>query len=102
MTAPNRFALALTLFATLTACIPRDDRPPPPPPPGPASCGADRVSRFIGAVPTPEVRAQIRDEVGDRPIRYYTEGDPITLDFNPDRLNVVLGRDGRIMYFRCG
>ncbi len=101
MTQPNRFAFALALIAAASACVPPDHRPPPPPP-GPASCGVHRFDRFIGAEPTPDVRAQIRAEVGDRPIRYYTEDDPITMDYNPSRLNVVLGPDGRIMRFRCG
>jgi hypothetical protein len=100
MTAPSRFAIALALLATSTACIPQ--APPPSPPPGPASCGADRLGRFIGAEPSAEVRAQIRAEVSDRPIRYYTEGDPITMDYSPSRLNVELGSDGRIKRFRCG
>jgi Peptidase inhibitor I78 family len=100
MKCPNRFALAFALVASLTACIPPDSRPPPQP--GPANCGAQRLGRFIGAKPTPDVRAQIRAEVGDRPIRYYTEGDPITMDYSASRLNVELGADGRILRFRCG
>jgi hypothetical protein len=70
--------------------------------PGPATCGADMLDTMLGSAPTPEARAYIAARVGDRPIRYYTRGDPITMDYNPDRLNVVLGPDGRIAEFRCG
>ena len=78
---------------------------PPPVEPEDSSdrCGADKVrARWTGALPTEEVKADIAAKVGDRPIRYYGMGDPITMDFSEDRLNVVLGKDGRIARFRCG
>ena len=65
-------------------------------------CGADLLDRWLNVLPTDDVKAQIAATVGERPIRYYTQGDPITLDFNPSRLNAELGVDGRIKLFRCG
>jgi len=53
-------------------------------------------------LPTNDVKAEIAATVGERPIRYYTQGDPITMDFSAARLNVELGEDGRIKVFRCG
>jgi len=67
-----------------------------------AGCGADKVGEWLNALPTEDVKADIAATVGDRPIRYYTQGDPITMDFSPARLNVELGKDGRIKLFRCG
>ena len=69
---------------------------------GDIACGADKLGRWLNALPTDEVKAAISETVGDRPIRYYTQGDPITMDFSPARLNVELGEDGRIKLFRCG
>lgn len=66
------------------------------------ACGADALDRWLNVLPTETVKAEIAGTVGDRPIRYYTQGDPITMDFNPARLNVELGADGRIKVFRCG
>ena len=67
------------------------------------NCDAGKVrARWTNALPTAEAKAAIAEAVGDRPIRYYTEGDPITMDYSEDRLNVVLGKDGRIAEFRCG
>lgn len=74
--------------------MPRDDDD--------GGCGADKVDRWLNVLPTDEVKANIAAEVGDRPIRFYTQGDPVTLDFIPSRLNVELGKDGRIKLFRCG
>jgi hypothetical protein len=65
-------------------------------------CGADKLGRWLNALPTGEVKAEIARAVRERPIRYYAQGDPITMDFSPARLNVELGKDGRIKLFRCG
>ena len=68
-----------------------------------SDCGADKVApRWLNALPTDDVKQEIVATVGERPIRYYAQGDPITMDFNPARLNVELGEDGRIKVFRCG
>lgn len=67
------------------------------------TCGADKVAeRWLNALPTADVKAAIAKAVGERTIRYYGEGDAITMDFSPQRLNVELGKDGRIKLFRCG
>jgi hypothetical protein len=66
-------------------------------------CGASKVrDRWLNARPSADVKAAIADAVGERRIRYYTKGDPITMDYSEERLNVVLGKDGRIREFRCG
>ena len=67
-----------------------------------SGCGADKLGRWLNLLPTADVKREIAAAVGERPIRYYTQGDPITLDFSPERLNVELGEDGRIKLFRCG
>jgi hypothetical protein len=65
-------------------------------------CGAEKVGKWLNALPTAEVKADIANLVGERAIRYYTQGDAVTMDFSPTRLNVELGADGRIKLFRCG
>src|SRR5688572_18591277 len=67
-----------------------------------SGCGADKLDRWLNVLPTDDVKAEIAATVGERPIRYYGQGDPITMDFSPARLNVELGADGRIKLFRCG
>jgi hypothetical protein len=65
-------------------------------------CGADKLGRWLNSLPTADVKAEIARAVGERPVRYYTQGDPVTTDYSPARLNVELGKDGRIKLFRCG
>ena len=93
--------------ATMTTPVP-DATPTPDvtataPEPAADSCGASKVrARWTGALPSDDVKAEIAKAVGERRIRYYTEGDPITMDYSTARLNVVLGKDGRIAKFKCG
>lgn len=120
-----RSMTAIGLLAALAAC--QQSTPPTPtttssptlaqqtPMPGPAAapvsgsgevadhpCGADKLDRWLNVLPTEDVKAAIAKAVGERPIRIYTQGDPITMDFSAARLNVELGVDGRIKLFRCG
>ena len=66
------------------------------------TCDAKQLDIFLNGLSATEVRMNIANRAGDRPIRYYTEGDPLTMDHNPQRLNVELGKDTRIKRFWCG
>jgi hypothetical protein len=66
------------------------------------TCSADKLDRWLNALPSEEVKEEIAAAAGKRPIRYFTQGDAITMDYSEARLNVELGDDGRIRLFRCG
>ncbi len=36
------------------------------------------------------------------PLRVYTAGSPITMDYWPERMNIVVGADGRVSVVKCG
>lgn len=122
---PRRFSIACLIAAgTLAACTPTAEvasdsngalpaatgAPTPSGAPAPPAasedadaCSAGKVrDRWSNVMPSDDVKAAIAAAVGDRPIRYYADGDPITMDYSESRLNVVLGADGRIAEFRCG
>lgn len=123
------FPAALAALALLAACstAPAPSAPPPPSEPAPIasgdaglaesrpgaagaqalhpvaepgpgdSCGAQSLQDLVGgAVPHPFPARG--------PVRLYAEGDPVTMDFNPQRVNVVLDRADRrrITAIRCG
>ena len=67
-----------------------------------SDCGADKVGRWLNALPTGDVMQEIASAAGKRTYRYYKQGDPITMDFSSARLNVEVGDDGRIKRFWCG
>ena len=62
-----------------------------------ASCGADALQSFVGA---PVGAAQ--QAAGQSITRVYAEGDPVTMDFLPERLNIVTDGRGTVMRIACG
>ena len=63
-----------------------------------AQCAADRYSKkLIGKKYTAQV---FRDHEG--PQRVLHNGDMMTMDHRPERLNIILDRKDRILALRCG
>jgi len=57
-------------------------------------CNANNWATLVG-----QPEAALYGALGN--LRVIKPGQPITKDFNPDRLNAVIGRDGRIERFGC-
>jgi hypothetical protein len=97
------FAPLLSLLL-LTGCI---FIPIPAPPGAPGSitiipgdpCGARSVSAFRGAT-----EAEIRNVrfSAPGPVRILTVGQPATADMIENRLNFIIGTDGRVADITCG
>lgn len=124
----SRIALTVPVALVLTACnavpeppessssaasstpeptgSPTETQPPESTSPSPSEaeatqCGAGELDEFINVLPTDDILAKIRAKIGDKPIRTVGPNDAITMDFNPTRLNIETGEDGRIKQFRC-
>lgn len=81
----------LPALILLAACVPA-----PAEPPG-ATCSAASLQHLVGQ---PE---SAFDPGGlTEPVRVIHPGEAVTMDFNPGRLNVEIGTDGRIVAIRCG
>lgn len=93
----------LVLVTALSGCI----IPIPAPPGAPGSityipadpCGARSVSSFIGQ---PEVAVTGNTFATPGPMRILTVGQPATADFIENRLNFIIGTDGRVTDITCG
>ena len=61
------------------------------------TCNAERYIDIIGK-PIDEIH------VADlpKPLRIYSTGDLITMDYQPERLNVVVGADRHVLNVKCG
>jgi len=101
-----------TLLATLLAgaslagCSPRDEPQSPSSATPPAaqdlaSCGADKLSQYVGALPSADALDDIRSKSGAETSRVVRPGDAMTMDYRVDRLTIEVGEDGRIKAFRC-
>jgi len=88
---------AITALALLAAC---DPSVPAPDalfmPTTDALCGAEDLS-LIG-----QPESVLAAMTFPRGTRIYRTGDPVTMDFRPDRLNIEIGPDGRIAKVSCG
>lgn len=66
-------------------------------------CGAGAVQSYVGERPDDGLRTRLAEESGAAMIRAYDQGSPVTMDFRPDRLNVVTDPiSGLIIRLRCG
>lgn len=62
-----------------------------------AVCAAEDYAYLIG-----QSRAEAAAANLPEPHRIYNEGDPVTMDYVPRRLNVVIGDGERVTEVRCG
>lgn len=68
----------------------------------PDSCSLALTARFVGARAVAEVRSAVGQIARPHPVRWIAPGQAITLDHNPERLNVIVDENGRIAVMRCG
>lgn len=64
-------------------------------------CDANAVQPLVGRAAA-EVTDEAQRRSGARAVRSYRRGDPLTLDFRPDRLNVERDAAGKVVRFSCG
>ncbi|QIG80314.1 I78 family peptidase inhibitor [Stakelama tenebrarum] len=91
--------LPLAVLMLAAGCAPAD--PGESPPPASTACGAERVQNYVGKQ-VDAVRAQAIAESGAEILRVYAEGDPVTMDYRPARLNLVTDDAGVIVTVKCG
>ena len=91
-----RFAVLL-LPAGLMACASY-----PTPMPGPIRCNAGAVQGFVGREARPGVVNRAKRRAGARDVRVTRPGQPVTMDFRSDRLNLEVDHRNNIRSARCG
>ncbi len=57
---------------------------------------------LIGRVRSATGEAQALERSGARSIRWIAPGEAVTMDYQPERLNVELDASGRVIRARCG
>ena len=96
MTPSARTAAALVLLAAAAACTPKDGGTT-----GAAAsadaCGAAGLQSLVGT----SVGA-LDPETLPEPRRVIFFGQPVTMDFRAERLNVEIGKDDRVARVFCG
>ena len=93
-----RFAIPLIALAA-GGCM-HDGRPEMPAPG--VQCDANRLTNVIGQRRSPRVEMRAKRASGANIVRWLEPGAMMTMDFRADRLNLNLGKDGRINGAGCG
>ena len=75
---------------------------PPPPPPLAMACDAAPAQRFVGQPATAANLEAARQAAGARTLRSLKPGQPMTMDYRGDRLNVLQDAAGKIDKISCG
>ncbi|MCP5073863.1 MAG: hypothetical protein GY947_11290 [Rhodobacteraceae bacterium] len=89
---------ALSAVLLLAACQPEpEENVVPEPEPGAEICGAAELQYLVGKPDS--VLYSMRFAKG---VRIITPGMAVTMDYNPERLNIAIGEDGRIARVYCG
>ena len=104
MLAPmTRGAAFLMMMMIPAACA--SAAPPVQQPEAPAledRCDAAAAAVLIGRKATPGVADDAKRLSGAAMVRVIRAGDPVTSDYQTSRINVDVGRDGRVADIRCG
>ena len=90
--------LSLLLFASCSTTA----QPVPASLPDGALCTADQLVQFKGLPATAELGGEIQRASGARIFRWLPKGAIVTMEYNADRVNVVLDEANRVESARCG
>ncbi|MGC3873711.1 I78 family peptidase inhibitor [Halomonas sp. GXIMD04776] len=104
----KHLALGLWLAASMAGCASgpaAEDAPRPPSMRGPGDneqCDVSAVQTYIGQNHSDALRQVLTAQSGAESARVLEPGQPFTLDYRQERLNIYLDEDGRISDLRCG
>lgn len=119
----SRIALPLSLLVlTLAACSapPPDEQqqavtqseqraeqaasatPEQAPPADASACDATQAQWVVGKTPAEADNAQAQKDTGASSVRLLKPDQPVTMEFNPSRLNIEVDASGVAVSVRCG
>ena len=88
------------LLLSMAGCAATPPAAAPLPADGP--CMADAASWAIGSAATPEVVERARAETHSSDVRVIEPGQPVTMDYSAERLNINVNERGAIVGLKCG
>jgi len=92
---------AVAAVLGLAACA-TPSAPPVPPAAGDLQCVAESGAWAVGSDVTADMVAKIRNDTHSRTVRVLRPGQPATMDFRGDRVNVMLDANDKVERVTCG
>jgi hypothetical protein len=93
---------AFLILLVPAACAAAPRQAVAPPPFDEDRCDAAAAGRLIGKEASSALGEEARQLSGAAMVRIVRPGDPVTSDYITSRINVDVGRDGRVTGCRCG
>lgn len=87
------------LLLAMVACT---AMPPADAPAADGPCDATAATWAVGSAATAEVVERARLETHSSNVRVIEPGQPVTMDYSPERLNIDVNERGAITGLRCG
>ncbi len=69
---------------------------------GTGACNTQHLQRFMGQIATKALVTRLTKKAGAARSRVVRPGMMVTMDYRMDRLNVRVGKSGRIIRLTCG
>lgn len=66
------------------------------------ACDAGRAKALVGRSRTAQAEGEARRLTGAAAVRWVPQGGMVTMDYRPDRLNIRLDKNGRVLSLDCG
>lgn len=91
--------IAVGCLGLLAACVPQQEEPVANVPvvPSEDTCGAVPLQDLVG-----QDRGVLSGMRFAQVLRIFEEGQPVTMDLNPERLNIQYSKRGKIQSVTCG
>ena len=95
-------ALLASMLLALGACAAPPEPAAPAAPPALGSCDASKAQFAVGHEAGLAIQDQARERSGARVVRTLRPGQPVTMEYSADRLNLALDAGGRVVRVTCG
>ena len=97
-----RHLIALALLPLAACTVATSNATAVGPPPSAATCSNEVLAQFTGQPAGEELGQRIMRASGARTLRWVPKGGVVTMEFNPERVTILLDGSNRVERASCG
>ena len=102
MSAMKRILPAAAIALLAAACAQPPAQAPAPPPPSGSACDAAPAQFAVGRPQTAPLVEEVRQKSGAYIARVLRPNQAVTMEFNAERVNVIVDAENKVTAVRCG